>query len=214
MQLSDISVKRPVFAAVLAILLGVVGLVGFFSLSVREYPDVDPPVVSVETTYTGAAANVVESRITQVLEERLAGVEGLQTITSRSQDGQSNITIEFYAGRDIDTAANDVRDRVGGAVADLPEEALAPQVRKVDADASPILFLVFSKPDWTRLQLSDYIDRNIVDRFSALDGVARVFIGGEARPAMRVWMRPERLAGFGLTPGDVENALRTQNVEL
>ena len=214
MQLSDVSVRRPVFAAVLAILLGVVGLVGFFSLSVREYPDVDPPVVSVETTYTGAAANVVETRITQVLEERLAGVEGLQTITSRSQDGQSNITIEFYAGRDIDTAANDVRDRVGGAVADLPEEALAPQVRKVDADASPILFLVFSKPDWTRLQLSDYIDRNIVDRFSSLDGVARVFIGGEARPAMRIWLQPERLAAFRLTPSDVETALRSQNVEL
>jgi multidrug efflux pump len=213
-QISDLSVRRPVFAAVLAILVGVIGLVGFLSLSVREYPDVDPPVVSVETTYTGAAANVIESRITQVLEERLAGVEGLQTITSRSQDGQSNITVEFYAGRDVDTAANDVRDRVSSAAPDLPEDALPPQVRKVDADASPILFLVFSKPGWSRLELSDYIDRNVVDRFSSIDGVARVFIGGEARPAMRVWMQPERLAGFGLTPGDIENALRTQNVEL
>src|SRR5688572_27091871 len=107
MKLSDISVRRPVFAAVMAILLAVVGLVAFLSLSVREYPDVDPPVVSVETIYTGAAANVVESRITQVLEERLAGVEGLQTITSRSRDGQSDITIEFSPDRDIDTAAND-----------------------------------------------------------------------------------------------------------
>jgi multidrug efflux pump len=214
MKLSDVSVRRPVFAGVIAILLAVIGLVGFMSLSVREYPDVDPPVVSVETSYTGAAASVVESRITQVLEERLSGIEGLQTITSRSQDGQSNISIEFAPGRDIDTAANDVRDRVGGAAQDLPEEALAPQVRKVDADASPILFLVFSKPGWSQLQLSDYIDRNIVDRFSSIDGVARVFIGGEARPAMRIWMRPERLAAFGLTPADVENSLRTQNVEL
>ncbi|HEV2747585.1 MAG TPA: efflux RND transporter permease subunit [Allosphingosinicella sp.] len=214
MRLSDVSVRRPVFAAVIAILLAVVGLVGFFSLSVREYPDVDPPVVSVETVYTGAAANVVESRITQVLEERLSGIEGLQTITSRSRDGQSDISIEFAPGRDIDTAANDVRDRVGGAARDLPEEALAPQVRKVDADASPIMFLVFSKPGWSRLELSDYIDRNVLDRFSAIDGVARVFVGGEARPAMRIWMRPERLAAFGLTPADVETALRTQNVEL
>jgi multidrug efflux pump len=213
-QLSDISVKRPVFAAVVAMLLAVVGLVGYFGLSVREYPDVDPPIVSVETIYTGAAANVVETRITQVLEERLAGVEGLQTITSRSQDGRSDISIEFAPGRDIDTAANDVRDRVGGAAADLPDEALPPQVRKVDADASPILFLVFSKPGWSRLELSDYVDRNVVDRFSAIDGVARVFIGGEARPAMRVWLQPERLAGFSLTPADVENALRRQNVEL
>ncbi|MDP9413947.1 MAG: efflux RND transporter permease subunit [Pseudomonadota bacterium] len=214
MQLSDISVKRPVFAAVLSILLAVVGVVGFLSLSVREYPDVDPPVVSVETVYTGAAASVIESRITQLLEEQLAGVEGLQTITSRSQDGRSDISIEFAPGRDIDSAANDVRDRIGAAAQNLPEEALAPQVRKVDADASPIMFLVFSKPGWSRLQLSDYVDRNFVDRFSSINGVARVFVGGEARPAMRVWMQPERLAGFGITPADVENGLRTQNVEL
>ncbi len=214
MQLSDLSVKRPVFAAVVAILLAVVGLVSFFSLSVREYPDVDPPVVSVQTVYTGAAASVVESRITQVLEDRLSGVEGLQTITSRSRDGQSDITIEFAPGRNVDVAANDVRDRIGGAAQDLPEEARPPEVRKVDADASPILFLVFSKPGWSRLQLSDYIDRNVVDRFSSIDGVARVFIGGEARPAMRVWLQPERLAAFSLTPGDVEGALRSQNVEL
>jgi multidrug efflux pump len=214
MVLSDISVRRPVFAAVVAILIAVVGFVGFFGLSVREYPDVDPPIVSVQTAYTGAAASVVESRITQVLEERLSGVEGLQTITSRSRDGQSDITIEFAPGRQVDDAANDVRDRIGGAARDLPEEALAPEVRKVDADASPILFLVFSKPGWSQLQLSDYIDRTIVDRFSSLNGVARVFIGGEARPAMRVWLQPERLAAFSLTPADVESALRSQNVEL
>ncbi|WP_106640189.1 efflux RND transporter permease subunit [Allosphingosinicella vermicomposti] len=214
MQLSDISVKRPVFAAVLALLIAVVGLVAFFSLSVREYPDVDPPIVSVQTIYTGAAASVVESRVTQVLEERLSGVEGLQTISSRSQDGRSDITIEFAPGSSVDTAANDVRDRVGGAADDLPDEVRPPEVRKVDADASPILFLVISKPGWDRLQLSDYVDRNIVDRFSSIDGVAQVFIGGEARPAMRVWMSPERLAAFRLTPADVEAALRSQNVEL
>ena len=214
MQLSDISVKRPVFAAVLAMLIGVVGVIGFFGLSVREYPDVDPPVVSVETRYIGAAANVIETRITQVLEEQLAGVEGLQTITSRSRDGQSDITIEFAPGRDVDSAANDVRDRVGAAVQNLPDDVLAPRVRKVDADASPIMFLVISKPGWDRIQLSDWVDRNLVDRFSAMDGVARVFVGGEARPAIRVWMNPERLAAFGLTPADVEDALRRQNVEL
>jgi len=213
-QLSDISVKRPVLAAVMAMLVAVVGIVGFFALSVREYPDVDPPVVSVQTQYIGAAANVVETRVTQVLEEQLSGLEGLQAITSRSQDGRSDISIEFAAGRDVDSAANDVRDRVGAAANDLPDEALAPQVRKVDADASPIMFLVVSKPGWSRTQLSDYVDRNLVDRFSAIDGVARVFVFGEARPAMRIWMRPERLAAFGLTSGDVETALRRQNVEL
>jgi multidrug efflux pump len=214
MRLSDVSVKRPVFAAVLAMLIAVLGIVGFFSLSVREYPDVDPPIVSVDTRYIGAAANVVETRVTQVLEEALAGVEGLQTITSRSRDGQSDISIEFTPGRDIDDAANDVRDRVGSAIEDLPDEVLPPEVRKVDADASPIMFFVISKPGWSRVQLSDYVDRNIVDRFSAINGVARVFVGGEARPAMRVWLQPGRLAAYGLTPADVENALRTQNVEL
>jgi len=214
MQLSDVSVRRPVFAAVLAILLTIVGVVAFLSLSVREYPDTDPPVVSVETTYTGAAASVVEARITQPIEEVLSGIEGIETITSRSRDGTSDISIEFRPGRDIDSAANDVRDRIGSVTEDLPEEALAPEVRKVDADSSPILFLVVSRPGWSRLELSDYVDRNLVDRFSTIDGVARVFIGGEARPSMRVWLDANKLAAFQLTPADVESALRSQNVEL
>jgi multidrug efflux pump len=214
MQLSDLSVRRPVFAAVVAILLCVVGIVGFMSLSVREYPDTDPPIVSVETTYTGAAASVVETRVTQILEEQLSGIEGIDNITSRSRDGTSEISIEFRPGRDIDSAANDVRDRVGSVASDLPEDALPPEVRKVDADASPILFFAFSKPDWSRMQITDFIDRQLVDRLSALDGVARVIIIGEARPSMRIWMQPQRLAAFQLTPGDVEAALRSQNVEL
>ncbi len=214
MTISDLSVRRPVFASVIAILMVLVGIVGFLNLPVREYPDTEPPIVSVGTSYTGAAASVVETRVTQVLENALAGVEGIQTITSRSRDGSSDITIEFAPGRTVDSAANDVRDRVGGVADDLPEEVLAPEVRKVDADASPILFLVVSKPGWSRLELSDYVDRNLADRFSALDGVARIFIGGEARPSMRVWLKPDRLAALGLTPADIETALRTQNVEL
>ena len=214
MQLSDVSVKRPVFAAVIALLIAVVGVVGFLSLSVREYPAVDPPIVSVDTTYIGAAANVVETRVTQVLEDRLSGLEGLQTVSSRSRDGQSSITLEFAPGRSVDEAANDVRDRVGAAARDLPNEVDPPTIRKVDADASPIMFLVISKPGWSRIELSDWVDRNLADRFANIDGVARVFIGGEARPAMRVWLQPERLAAFRLTPGDVEQALRSQNVEL
>ncbi|MFN3944250.1 MAG: efflux RND transporter permease subunit [Allosphingosinicella sp.] len=214
MKLSDISVRRPVFAAVIALLLAVVGAVGFMSLPVREYPATDPPIVSVDTIYVGAAANVVETRVTQVLEDRLSGLEGLQTISSRSRDGQSAITLEFAPGRSVDEAANDVRDRVGAAARDLPLEVDPPTIRKVDADASPIMFMVISKPGWSRIELSDWVDRNLADRFANIDGVARVFIGGEARPAMRIWMQPERLAGFRLTPADVEQALRTQNVEL
>ncbi|MBX3595759.1 efflux RND transporter permease subunit [Sphingomonas sp.] len=214
MQLSDVSVRRPVLAAVMAILLTIVGIVGFMSLSVREYPDTDPPVVSVQTAYTGAAASVIEARITQPIEEALAGIEGIQTITSRSRDGVSDISIEFRPGRDVDAAANDVRDRVGSVVEDLPEDVIAPEVRKVDADASPIMFLVISRPGWSPLQLSDYVERNLVDRFSTIDGVARVFVGGEQKPSMRVWLDAAKLAAFALTPADVETALRSQNVEL
>ena len=214
MMLSDLSVRRPVVAAVMAILLTIVGVVGFMNLSVREYPDTDPPVVSVQTTYTGAAAAVIESRITQPLEERLAGVEGIETITSRSSDGRSDISIEFRPGHNIDAAANDVRDRVAGAAQDLPEEALAPEVRKVDADSQPIMFFVVQAPGWDPMKLSDYVDRVLADRLSTLDGVAQVNLSGLAKPAMRVWLNADRLAAYRLTPRDVETALRTQNVEL
>ena len=214
MLISDLSVRRPVVAAVMAILLSIIGLVGFLNLSVREYPDTDPPVVSVQTEYTGASAAVVESRITQPLEDRLAGVEGIETITSRSQDGRSAISIEFRPGRDVDAAANDVRDRVSGAIGDLPDDALPPEVRKVDADSQPIVYLVVRAPGWDRLKLGDYVERVLADRLGTIDGVAQVTLGGLARPAMRVWLNAGKLAAYRLTPNDVETALRTQNVEL
>jgi multidrug efflux pump len=214
MQLSDLSVRRPVFAAVIAVLLCIVGVVGYLSLSVREYPDTDPPIVSVETSYTGAAASVVETRITQIIEDAVAGVQGIQTISSTSRDGTSAISIEFDPSRDIDSAANDVRDRVGAVIEDLPEDALAPEIRKVDADARAILFIVFTRPGWTPTQIADYLDRNVIDRFSAIDGVARVNGGRDERPATRIWLNADKLAAFALTPADIENALRAQNVEL
>ena len=214
MILSDISVKRPVFAAVVSILLVVLGIVAFFRLSVREYPDIDPPVVSVETNYRGASASVVESRITQPIEDRISGIEGVESLTSRSSDGRSNVTIEFSASRNIDAAANDVRDRVSGVLGNLPEEADPPEIRKVDADDQPIIWLVMTSTKLSKAQLSDYADRFLVDRFGAIDGVARVQVGGDARPAMRVWLSRTRLAAFELTPGDIEAALRRQNVEL
>jgi multidrug efflux pump len=214
MILSDTSVKRPVFAAVLAILLMLSGIVAFTRLSVREVPDVDPPIVSIETGYRGAAANVVESRITQVIEDRLSGIEGVQAITSRSDNGRSDISIEFSAARDIDAAANDVRDRIGGILDDLPDEADPPEIRKVDADEQPIMWMSLTGEGWTALELSDYADRFLIDRFSSIDGVARTQIGGEARPAMRIWIDRTKLAAFNLTTGDIESALRTQNVEL
>jgi len=214
MILSDLSVRRPVVAAVMTLLLTIVGVVGFLGLSVREYPDTDPPVVSVQTVYTGASAGVVESRITQPLEDRLAGVEGIETISSTSTDGRSDITIEFRPGRDVDSAANDVRDRVAAGASDRPADAFPPEVRKVDSDAQAIMFFAVLAPGWDRTQLGDYVNRVIIDRLSTIDGVAQIQPLGLARPAMRVWLNTDRLAAFRLTPKDVEAALRNQNVEL
>ena len=214
MILSDVAVTRPVFAAVVSLLLVAFGLVAFDRLPLREYPDIDPPVVSVETVYRGASANVVETRITQVIEDRIAGVEGIRTIASVSEDGRSAITIEFAIERDIDGAANDVRDRVGAILDQLPNEAEPPQIRKVDSNEDVIMWLNLVSDRLTVPELSDYARRYLVDRFSVLDGVARVQVGGSQTYAMRVWIDRNALAARGLTVADVEEALRAENVEL
>ena len=214
MILSDISVRRPVFATVLSLVLVLAGLVAFLNLPVRDLPAVEPPVVSIDVGYPGANAQVVENRITQLIEDRISGIEGIDNIVSRSRDGRSDITIEFKPGRDIDAAANDVRDRVQGVLGLLPREADPPEIRKVDVDAQPVLWLNLFHPTWDVMELTDYAERVLVDRFSAINGVARVQIGGAGRPAMRVWLSRERLVAFGLTPADIEQALRRQNVEL
>jgi multidrug efflux pump len=214
MILSDISVKRPVFASVISLLLVVFGLVAFNRLPLREYPDIDPPVVTIETTYPGASANVVETRITQLIEERIAGVEDIQFIESTSEDGRSLVTIEFTTGRDVDGAANDIRDRVSGILDDLPDEADPPEIRKVDSNDDPIMWLNLTSDRMTVPELTDYADRYLVDYFSVLSGVSRVRIGGEQSFAMRIWIDRQAMAARGLTVIDVEDALRAENLEL
>lgn len=214
MLLSDVSVKRPVFASVISLILIAVGLVAFDRLPLREYPRIDPPVVTIETAYPGAAASVVETRITQIIEDNIAGIEGIQYIESTSLDGNSLITIEFDIDRDIDAAANDVRDRVSGVIGNLPVEADPPEVQKQSGDDEVIVWLNLVGEGMSIPELSDYADRYLVDRFSALDGVARVRVGGAQRYAMRVWLDRNQLAARGLTANDVENALRAENVEL
>jgi multidrug efflux pump len=212
--LSDVSVKRPVFAAVVSLIIVLAGAVAFFSLPVREYPAIEPPIVSVEVAYPGAAASVVESRITQLVEDRIAGVEGIEMIRSRSRDGVADVTIEFSATRNVDDAANDIRDRVSGLADDLPDEVIPPEIRKVDVDSQPIMWMHLSGEERDPLWLADYADRILVDRFSSIDGVARVMVAGLSRPAMRIWLDRSKLAAYRLTPGDIEAALRAQNVEL
>ncbi len=214
MIISDTSVRRPVFAAVISLLLIAFGLISFDRLPLREYPDIDPPIVGIETIYRGAAASVVETRITEIIEERIAGVEGIEFIESSSQDGRSDITVEFSVGRDVDAAANDIRDRVSSILDDLPAEAEPPEVRKVDSNESVIMWINLTSDRMTVPELTDYAERYLVDRFSVLDGVARVFVGGAQRYAMRIWLDRKELAARALTVSDVENALRASNVEL
>jgi multidrug efflux pump len=214
MTLSDLSVRRPVFAAVAAIILCVVGLAAFFSLTVRELPNVDPPVVSISTEYVGASAEVIEERITQVIERQVAGIQGIDRVQSSSRDGSSRINITFTLDRNLDAAANDVRDAVSRVIQDLPEQALAPQISKANADSSPLLFLNFGSSTLNRLQLSDYANRYLVERLSTVPGVAQAFLAGGQLYSMRIWLDPDAMAARGLTVDDVINALNAQNVEL
>ncbi|PSD24991.1 hypothetical protein C7E13_02045 [Stenotrophomonas maltophilia] len=214
MKLSDISIQRPVFAVVMSLLLLVLGVMSFTRLTLRELPAIDPPIVSVSVDYTGASAAVIESRITQVLEDALAGIEGIDTINARSTNGRSQVSIEFTSNRDIEAAANDVRDAVSRVADRMPEEARPPEIAKVESDADPIIWFNMVSSTMDTLELSDYADRYVVDRFSSLDGVAQVRIGGRQRYAMRIWLDRDQLAARGLTTGDVETALRNENVEL
>ena len=213
MVLSDISIRRPVFAWVLNIIVVLVGIVAYDRLAVRLIPNVDTPVVTVNTSYPGASAQVIESQITQPIEDALSGVEGIEYISSVSREQSSQVSIRFRLDRDPDAAASDVRDRVGQARDFLPEEANEPIVQKQEADAQPIIWMAFTSDRHTKPELADLADRLVKDRVQTIPGVAQAQVMG-TRHAMRIWLQPQRLAGFGLTPADVESALRAQNVEI
>ena len=213
MWLSDTSVKRPVFATVIALALVAFGFLSFSLLPLREYPDITPPVVSISTAYPGASADVVESRVTTVIEDEISGIPGVKSVRSSSRDGGSSINLEFDLGRDIDKAANDVRDRVARAMRDLPEDVRPPEVRKQDSDARPVMYINVVSSVLGRMELTDYTDRYIADRFAAIPGVANAGVYG-ARPAMRIWVDRLALAARGLTVNDIESALRRENLEL
>lgn len=214
MNISEFCVRRPVFATVLSALLVIFGLVALDRLPLREYPDINRPVVSIETTYRGASANVVENKITQVIEDRIAGIEGVLKIESDSRDERSSIRIEFDVERDIDAAANDIRDRISRVLQQLPPEADPPQIAKSDSTAEAVMFLSFNSENMTELEVTDYAERYIVDRLSTVPGVARASLSGARRAAMRVWIDRQSLAARSLTVNDIESALRRENIEL
>ncbi len=214
MSLSSISIRRPVLASVMSIVIVLFGIIGYTYLGIREYPSVDPPIITVSTSYTGANADVIESQITEPLEESINGIAGIRTLTSVSRDGRSTIRVEFNIEVNLEDAANDVRDRVSRATDTLPPDADPPIVSKADADAIPIVFLNIKSDQRDLLELSDIAQRTFKERVQTITGVSEVWIWGEKRYSMRLWMDPVKLAAFQITPIDVRNALSRENIEL
>lgn len=215
MSLSTTSIKRPVFTIVINLMLILFGMIGYSFLGVREYPSIDPAIVSVSTSYTGANADIIESQITEPLEKAINSIDGIRNISSSSNQGRSNITIEFNLSKNLEEAANDVRDKVSQAVRNLPQDIDAPPVvSKADADSEPIITMTVQSPTRDQLQLSDYAENVISQRIQTIPGVSSVQIWGQKRYAMRLWLDPMKLAAYGLTVGDVRTALSRENVEL
>ncbi len=214
MSLSSLSIQRPVLSTVFTIIILLFGLIGMTFLGVREFPSVDPPIISVRTSYPGANSDVIDAQITEPLEQAINAVPGIRSITSVSRQGSSNITVEFELSVDMETAANDVRDKVGQAVRLLPRDVDPPVVSKADADASPIMFINIQSDRRSLMELSEIAELTFQERLQTIDGVSSVPIWGQRRWSMRLWMDPAKLAGYGLTPLDVRNAIARENVEL
>ncbi|MFA5669941.1 MAG: efflux RND transporter permease subunit [Balneolaceae bacterium] len=214
MSLSSLSIRRPVLATVFSIIIVLFGIIGFNNLAVREYPAVDPPIVTVSTNYIGANANVIESQITEPIEEQVNGIAGIKNLTSVSREGRSTVTVEFDLDIDLETATNDVRSRVSRAIGNLPPDADPPIITKADADASPILFFNLKSDSRNLLQLSDIATNYFKERVQTIPGVSSVQIWGEKTYSMRLWLDPMKLTAHNLTPLDVRNALTRENVEL
>jgi len=214
MKLSEVSIQRPVLATVMSLAILLFGVISFTRMPVREYPDIDPPIVSITTFYRGASSNVVETEITDIIEEQLATLEGVKTLTSSSREQGSIITVEFELNRDVDQAANDVRDRISRIRGQLPAEAEDPIIAKVDTNAQPIFWLALSSARHSGLELTEISDLVLKEKLQRLPGVGSVFIGAERRHAMRVWLDPQRMAARGLTTQEVEDAVRRENAEI
>jgi multidrug efflux pump len=214
MKLSDVSIRRPVLASMISSALVLFGVIGYTQLAVREFPDVDPPIISVTTVLPGANPRVVESAVTDRLEEELSTTPGLRTLTSSSAEQVSNITLEFNLDRPVEEAAQDVRDRVSRVRGFLPEDILEPVIAKQEADANPFFWLALRGQNYDLLQLSDIGDRLVKARLQSLPGVGRAGIFGERRFSMRVWLSADELAARGITVQDIEAAIRARNVEI
>ncbi|MEW6651865.1 MAG: efflux RND transporter permease subunit, partial [Bacteroidota bacterium] len=214
MSLSSLSIRRPVLSIVMSLVIVLLGVIGFTFLGVREYPSIDPPIITVGVSYVGANADIIESQITEPLEESINGIAGIRSITSVSRDGRSSITVEFNVDVDLEDAANDVRDRVSRAVANLPPDANPPVVTKTDADANPIMYITLKSESKNLLEVSDIASNLFKERLQTISGVSEVRIFGEKRFAMRLWLDPYKMASLKVSPQEIRSALSSENVEL
>jgi multidrug efflux pump len=214
MSLSSVSINRPVMAIVMSLLIVIFGAIGFRSLAIREYPSVDPPIITVQTSYTGASADVIQSQITEPLEEGINGIAGIRNLSSTSRDGASTITVEFDLDVDLEAAANDVRDKVSSAQGKLPRDVDPPTVSKANADSSPIILSYLSSSSRTLLELTDYANNVLKERLQTIPGVSEIRVWGERKYSMRLWLDPVKMAALGISPVDVQQALARENVEL
>ena len=213
MFLTDLSIKRPVFATVMSLVLVLFGIVTFNKIPLRELPDVETAKVSIRVDYKGASASIVDAQITQKIEDRVGGTPGVVTIDSKSEDGRSTINLEFDLGIDLDTAANDVRDRIARIVDDLPDQAEPPQITKASAARTTTMWLAFQSANMSDLELTDYANRYLKDYFANVDGVGQINLGGERELSLRIWLDPTAMAARNITVQELEDSLRKQNVE-
>src|SRR5690349_2862042 len=215
MNISELSLRRPVLAVVMNIIIVVFGVIGFKFLGVRDYPAIDPPNINVSTSYGGANPDIIETQITEPLEKAINGIAGVKNITSSSSQGRSNINVEFDLSVDLEAAANDVRDKVSQAERSLPQDIDAPPVvSKADASADPIISMTVQSNTRNQLEVTEYANNVLVERLQTIPGVSGIQIWGEKRYAMRIWMDPQKLSAYSLTPDDVQAALTRENVEL
>jgi multidrug efflux pump len=213
MHVSELTVKRPVFASVISLFLVLIGIISYDKLTIREYPDIDKPVITVSTIYRGASAEIMERDVTQVLEDSISGISDIKEIKSDSKNEFSSIKIEFNLNRDMDSAANDVREKVSRVSSLLPKESNQPRVSKSDTDARAVMWIGFSSDQLSAIELNDYLDRNIIDRLSILPGVASITIGGERKYAIRVWLDPDKMSSRNITVTDILRAINSENIE-
>ena len=213
MNISEFFIKKPVFCIVLSTFIFLIGFLSLLNLPLRQYPDTEKSIVTIDTVYPGAASTIVETKITEIIENQISGIEGIKSISSVSRDGRSKVTIEFIYEKNINEAANDVRDSVSRILGNLPKDSDSPEISKIDSDSNAIMWLNLTSNEMNQLDLTDYAERYLVDRLSVISGVAKVRISGGKKKSVRVWVDPFLLSQYNLTVREIENVIKSENIE-